>query len=79
MSNSRLADLYYNRYQDMLSLRKAQERLREIQKKQESEKTTIMSDDEKPKIIEKVENQLKKKTRLNQNLPSAGKSEIPKW
>ena len=35
MTNSRLADVYYNRYQDMLSLKKAQERLVEARKQQE--------------------------------------------
>ena len=37
ISESRMADFYYNRYQDMLSLRKAQERLEEVRKEQEKE------------------------------------------
>ena len=49
MTNSRLADVYYNRYQDMLSLRKAQERLAEVRKEQERN-SRINASEAKPKI-----------------------------
>ena len=47
ISESRMADLYYNRYQDMLSLRKAQERLEEVRKEQEREKRISESEAKK--------------------------------
>ena len=47
ISESRMADFYYNRYQDMLSLRKAQERLEEVRKEQEREKRISESEAKK--------------------------------
>ena len=44
ISESRMADFYYNRYQDMLSLRKAQERMEEMRKEQEREKKIRLKD-----------------------------------
>ena len=51
ISESRMADLYYNRYQDMLSLRKAQERLEEVRKEQEREKRISESEAKKLSLI----------------------------
>ena len=47
ISESRMADLDYNRYQDMLSLRKAQERLEKVRKEQEREKRISESEENK--------------------------------
>ena len=44
ISESRMADWYYNRYQDILSLKKAQERLEELRKEQEREKRNSESE-----------------------------------
>jgi tetratricopeptide (TPR) repeat protein len=77
MSNSRLADIYYNRYQDMLSLRKAQERLEEVRKKQERE-AIIAESDSKQKVLQKSTPASSKKSGLKKKL-KPDKSEIPNW
>ena len=61
ISESRMADFYYNRYQDMLSLRKAQERLEEVRKEQERENR--ISESEAKKTV------LKKNTSLSAKKP----------
>ena len=72
-----MADFYYNRYQDMLSLRKAQERLEVVKKEQEREKR--ISESEAKKTI------LKNNTAVSANKPrkqrksKKGKSGIPSW
>ena len=77
ISESRMADIYYNRYQNMLSLRKAQERLEEVRKKQEREKRILES--EAKKAV------LKKNTAVNAKKLSKDKkfkkntSGIPNW
>ena len=77
ISESRMADIYYNRYQNMLSLRKAQERLEEVRKKQEREKRILES--EAKKTV------LKKNTAVNAKKLSKDKkfkkntSGIPNW
>ena len=77
ISESRMADLYYNRYQDMLSLRKAQERLEEVRKEQEKEKS--ISESEAKNAV------LKNKTAVSAKKPPQGKkskkekSGIPSW
>ena len=55
MSNSRMADIYYNRYQDMLSLRKAQEHLEEVKKEQDRNARDSESDS-KPKVLKRINN-----------------------
>ena len=77
MTNSRLADVYYNRYQDMLSLRKAQERLAEVRKEQERN-SRINASAAKPKILKNNSSIKKKESKLKTN-SRQGKSEIPKW
>ena len=77
MTNSRLADVYYNRYQDMLSLRKAQERLAEVRKEQERN-SRIKASEAKPKIL-KNSSSIKKKESKLKTKSRQGKSEIPKW
>ena len=77
MSNSRLADIYFNRYQDMLSLRKAQERLEAVRKKQETE-AKIAEADSKRKELKKSSPSTSKKTSLKKN-SKPGKSEVPNW
>ena len=77
MSNSRLADIYYNRYQDMLSLRKAQQRLIEAQKKQELD-AKINATEAKPKILKKSST-LKKKNPTLKKESDTGKLTIPGW
>jgi len=77
ISESRMADLYYNRYQDMLSLRKAQERLEEMRKEQEREKR--ISESEAKKAV------LKNNTTVSAKKPPQNKktkkreSGIPSW
>ena len=77
MSNSRLADLYYNRYQDMLSLKKAQERLVEVRKEQERE-ARIAESDSKQKVIKRSSTGSKNKS-SSKNNTRQGKSEVPNW
>ena len=77
ISESRMADFYYNRYQDMLSLRKAQERLEEVRKEQEKEKR--ISESEAKKAV------LKNNTTVSAKKPPQNKktkkkeSGIPSW
>ena len=77
ISESRMADFYYNRYQDMLSLRKAQERLEEVRKEQEREKR--ISESEAKKTV------LNNNTSISEKKPSQEKnskkdeSGIPSW
>ena len=77
MSNSRLADIYYNRYQDMLSLRKAQQRLVEVRKEQERD-AKINATEAKPKILKK-RSTLKKKDPTLKTKSDTGKLTIPGW
>jgi tetratricopeptide (TPR) repeat protein len=77
MSNSRLADIYYNRYQDMLSLRKAQQRLVEARKEQELD-AKIKATEAKPKILKKSST-LKKKNPTLKTKSNIGKLTIPGW
>ena len=77
MSNSRLADIYYNRYQDMLSLRKAQQRLVEVRKEQERE-AKINATEAKPKILKKSST-LKKKNPTLKTKSDTGKLTIHGW
>ena len=77
ISESRMANFYYNRYQDMLSLRKAQERLEEVRIEQEREKR--ISESEAKKTV------LKNNTAFSAKKPPQGKktkkreSGIPSW
>jgi tetratricopeptide (TPR) repeat protein len=77
MSNSRLADIYFNRYQDMLSLRKAQQRLVEVRKEQERD-AKINATEAKPKILKKSSTLTKKNPTLKTKSDS-GKLTIPGW
>ncbi len=77
MSNSRLADIYFNRYQDMLSLRKAQERLEAVRKEQETE-AKIAEADSKRKELKKSSPSTSKKTSLKKK-SKPGISEVPNW
>ena len=77
MSNSRLADIYFNRYQDMLSLRKAQQRLVEVRKEQERD-AKINATEAKPKILKK-RSTLKKKDPSLKTKSDTGKLTIPGW
>ena len=77
MSNSRMADIYYNRYQEMLSLRKAQERLLEVRKEQERENRIGESNSRKNKL-NKNSSTAKKKSYLNK-ADRKGKASIPNW
>ena len=77
ISESRMADFYYNRYQDMLSLRKAQERIKKLRQEQEREKKISESEAKKAGF--------KNKTALStKNPPKDKKSKksetgIPNW
>ena len=77
ISESRMADFYYNRYQDMLSLRKAQERIKKLRQEQEREKEISESEAKKARF--------KNKTALStKNTPKDKKSKksetgIPNW
>ena len=77
ISESRMADLYYNRYQDMLSLRKAQERLEEVRKEQEREKR--ISESEAKKAVMKNNTAVSAKTTPQDKKSKKGKSGIPSW
>ena len=77
MSNSRLADIYFNRYQDMLSLRKAQQRLVEVRKEQERD-AKINATEAKPKILKKSSTLTKKNPTLKTK-SDTGKLTIPGW
>ena len=77
ISESRMADFYYNRYQDMLSLKKAQERLEEVRKEQEREKRISESEDKKTVLKNNTAISVKK---LPQEKKSKkGESSIPGW
>ena len=77
ISESRMADFYYNRYQDMLSLRKAQERLEEVRKEQEREKR--ISESEAKKTVLKNNTAVSAKKPLQKKKSKKGKSGIPSW
>ena len=77
MSNSRLADIYFNRYQDMLSLRKAQQRLVEVQKEKERD-AKIKATETKPKILKNSSTRNKKDPTLKK-ISDTGKLTIPGW
>ena len=77
ISESRMADFYYNRYQDMLSLRKAQERLEEIRKEQAREKKNSESGARKTVLKNNTSASVKKPTREKQS--KNGRSGIPSW
>ena len=77
ISESRMADFYYNRYQDMLSLRKAQERLEEERKEQEREKR--ISESEAKKTVLKNNTAVSAKKSPQEKKSKKGKSGIPSW
>ncbi len=77
MSDSRMADIYYNRYQDMLSLRKAQERLKKVKKEQEK-KARISDSEYKSKVLTESSSIPKKKSSLK-NTSKKGTLKIPNW
>ena len=77
MSNSRMADIYYNRYQDMLSLRKAKERLEEVRKEQERE-ARISESNSNTKVL-KSSSSITKKESLRKNNNKKGKLKTPNW
>ena len=77
ISESRMADFYYNRYQDMLSLRKAQERLEEVRKEQEREKR--ISESEAKKTVLKNNTAVSAKKPPKKKKTKKGKSGIPSW
>ena len=77
ISESRMADFYYNRYQDMLSLRKAQEKLEEARKEQEMEKR--ISESEAKKTVLKNNTAVSTKKSHQEKKSKKGKSDIPSW
>ena len=77
ISESRMADFYYNRYQDMLSLRKAQERLEEVRKEQEREKR--ISESEAKKSVLKNNTAVSAKKSPLDKKSKKGESGIPNW
>ena len=77
ISESRMADLYYNRYQDMLSLRKAQERMEEVRKEQEREKK-ISESEARKKVLNNNTAVSAKNPPQNKKLKK-GKSSLPSW
>ncbi len=77
ISESRMADFYYNRYQDMLSLRRAQERLEEVRKEQEKEKK--ISESEAKKTVLKNNTAVSAKSLPQEKKSKKGKSGIPSW
>ena len=77
ISESRMADLYYNRYQDILSLKKAQERLEEVRKEQEREKR--ISESEAKKSVLKNNTAVSAKKSTQDKKSKKGKSGIPSW
>ena len=77
ISESRMADFYYNRYQDMLSLRKAQERLEEVRKEQEREKR--ISESEAKKTVLKNNTAVSAKSLPQEKKSKKGKSGIHSW
>ena len=77
ISESRMADFYYNRYQDMLSLKKAQERLEEVRKEQERQKK--ISESEAKKAVLKNNNAVSAIKPLKDKKSKKGNSGIPSW
>ena len=77
ISESRMADFYYNRYQDMLSLRKAQERMEEVRKEQEREKK-ISESEARKKVLKNNTAVSAKNTSQNKKLKKKGSS-LPSW
>ena len=77
ISESRMADFYYNRYQDMLSLRKARERLEEVRKEQGRENK--ISEYEPKKTVMNNNTALSAKKNLQDNKSKKGKSVNPSW
>ena len=77
ISESRMADFYYNRYQGMLSLRKAQERLDEVRKEQEREKR--ISESEAKMTVLKSTTAVSSKKPPQDKKSKKGKSGIPSW
>ncbi len=77
ISESRMADFYYNRYQGMLSLRKAQERLEEVRKEQEREKRN--SESEAKMTVLKNTTAVSSKKPPQEKKSKKGKSGIPSW
>ncbi|MBC8259996.1 MAG: tetratricopeptide repeat protein [SAR324 cluster bacterium] len=77
ISDSRLADMYYNRYQDMLSLRKAQERLDEIQKEQARAAKISASESQKKGL--KNNSKGTSKNSVSGKITTQGKSGVPNW
>ena len=77
ISENRMADFYYNRYQDMLSLRKAQERLEEVRKEQEREKR--ISESEAKKAALKNNTAVSAKKTPQEKKSKKGESGIPSW
>ena len=77
ISESRMADFYYNRYQGLLSLRKAQERLDEVRKEQEREKR--ISESEAKKTVLKKNTPVSAKKSPQEKKQKKGKSGIPSW
>ena len=74
---SRMSDFYYNRYQDMLSLRKAQERLEEVRKEQDREKKISESEAKKTALKNKTAVSIQKSTQYKKS--KKGESGIPSW
>ena len=77
ISESRMADFYYNRYQDMLSLRKAHERMEEVRKEQEREKK--ISESEARKKVLNNNNAVSSKNTPQKKKLKKGKSSLPSW
>ena len=77
ISESRMADFYYKRYQDMLSLRKAQERMEEVRKEQEREKK--ISESEARKKVLNNNNAVSSKNTPQKKKLKKGKSSLPSW
>ena len=77
ISESRMADFYYNRYQDMLSLRKAQERMEEVRKEQEREKK--ISESEARKKVLNNNTAVSAKNNLQNKKLKKGRSSLPSW
>ena len=77
ISESRMADFYYNRYQDMLSLRKAQERMEEVRKEQEREKK--ISESKARKKVLKNNTAVSEKNNLQNKKLKKGRSSLPSW
>jgi len=77
ISESRMADFYYNRYQDMLSLRKAQERMEEVRKEQEREKK--ISESKARKKVLNNNTAFSEKNNLQNKKLKKGESSLPSW